>query len=82
MAGATASWIVELMPAEKVTVIAPRGTSASTCSGSDGAAAASNSRAPKPAAAPTRIFGETRPRAPLASAPATDPTAIAAVSRA
>ena len=82
MAGATASCIVELTPAEKVTVIAPRGTRARTCSGSEGAAAASSSRAPKPVAAPTRIRGETRPRAPAASAPATEPTAIAAVSSA
>ena len=74
--------MVELMPAEKVTVIAPSGTSARTWSGSDGAAAASSSSAPKPVAAPTRIRGETRPRAPEASAPATDPTAIAAVSSA
>ena len=82
MAGATASWIVELIPAEKVTVIAPRGMSASAWSGSDGAAAATSSRVPNPAAAPTRIRGETRPRAPAASAPATEPTAMAAVSSA
>jgi hypothetical protein len=82
MAGSTASCIVEFTPAEKVTLTAPSGTSAAICNGSEGATAAASSTTPKPVAATISSRGETRPRAPAASAPITDPAAIAAVSSA
>ena len=59
---------------------APSGTSAATCSSYDGATATSSSATPKPARRATSIRGPTRPRAPVASAPSTEPMPIAAVS--
>ena len=59
---------------------APSGTSASACSASVGATAASSSDVPNRAALPTSSAGVMRPRAPAASAPSTEPTPMTAVS--
>lgn len=72
----------EFTPAAKVTLAAPSGTRATACSAMLGAAAAASSDSPKSAAATTSSRGETVPRAPEASAPATEPTPIALVSSA
>ncbi len=71
---------MELIPAAKVTLTAPNGTNTASASGSDGAAAASSAQTPNAAAAPTSSRSLIRPRAPVVSAPATDPTAIATAS--
>ena len=80
MAGAASSCRVELTPAAKVTVAKPSGTRATRATGSVGAMAARRAKTPKPSAAPTSSRSLTRPRAPVASAPATDPIAIATAS--
>jgi len=80
IAGSTASWSEELTPAAKVTLAAPSGSSASTCSGRVGASATSSSASANAVAAATRRRGDTRPRALAASAPDTEPTPMAAVS--
>ena len=63
-----------------MTLTKPSGTSAASASGRLGAAAASRAKRPKPAAEPAISFSVTRPRAPVVSAPATEPTAIATAS--
>ena len=68
------------MPAAKVTLTAPSGTSAIISSGSVGAAAASRAKSPKATAEPAIRRSLTRPRAPVARAPATEPIAIATAS--
>lgn len=60
-----------------MTEASPSGTRAAIASGSEGAAAASSAKAPNPAAAATIVRSLTRPRAPVASAPITEPIAIA-----
>ena len=82
IAGSTASCSVEFTPAAKVTVTIPSGTSAAICSGSVGAAAAASISTPNAAAAHTSSRESTRPRAPAASAPSTEPTPIEVVSSA
>src|SRR3954469_10149264 len=72
----------EFTPAANVTLAAPSGTRAASSSGKLGATAASSMMAPNEQAATVRMRGLTRPRAPEASAPATEPTPIAAVSAA
>jgi hypothetical protein len=70
------------MPAAKVTLAAPVTISASTSSGSDGAAAAARLDTPNASAAAASSDGSIRSRTPAASAPETAPTAIAEVSAA
>ena len=82
MVGSTAICSAEFTPAANVTLAAPSGTSAAICSSSVGAAAASSIATPKARHEATSSRGDTRPRAPAASAPATEPTPIAAVSAA
>jgi hypothetical protein len=69
-----------LTPAANVTLERPSGTSAAIARPSVGAAAASSAEAPKPTAAATSRRSLTRPRAPVASAPITEPTAIETAS--
>jgi hypothetical protein len=78
--GSAASWSDEFTPAANVTLAAPSGTSATACHVSVGAMAASSSAPPNSAALSTISRGLTRPRAPVASAPSTEPTPITAVS--
>lgn len=80
--GGAASCRLELTPVAKVTLAAPRATSTATWTASVGAAAAASSATPNRVAATTSRRGDTRPRAPLSSAPATDPAPIALVSSA
>lgn len=68
------------MPAAKVTVEAPSGTSAASAKGRLGATAATSANRPKLAAAPTSSRSLTFPRAPVVSAPVMEPTAIATAS--
>lgn len=63
-----------------MTLESPSGTSAAIAQPSDGAAAASSAEAPKPIEATTSSRSLTRPRAPVASAPTTEPTAIETAS--
>jgi hypothetical protein len=79
MLGVTESWRAEFVPAANVTLAAPSGASTTSWSGSTGAAAASRVSAPKLAAARTSVREVTVPRAPAASAPITDPTAMVVV---
>lgn len=78
--GAAASWSVELTPAANITLAAPRGTSKAAATGSVGAAAATLATPPNANAAPVSIPGPIRERAPVTSAPATDPIPIATAS--
>lgn len=80
MSGAAASWSMELMPAAKATLAAPRGTSRATATGSVGAAAATSATAPNPRAATVTNLGPTYVRLAVASAPATEPAPIATAS--
>ncbi len=68
------------MPAAKVTLAKPSGARAIISSSSVGAAAATKALAPKASAAPTSSRSLTRPRAPVASDPQIEPTAIAIAS--
>ena len=77
IAGSAESWSEELMPAAKVTLAAPSGTSAIASSVRVGAPAAISAAAPKPNAAATSRPGPTRPRAPATRAPSTEPTPMA-----
>ena len=63
-----------------MTLESPSGTRAAIAQPRDGAAAASNAEVPNPIEATTRIRSLTRPRAPVASAPTTEPTAIETAS--
>ena len=80
IAGLASSWRVELIPAAKVTLTAPSGTSAAIAIGSVGAAAATSEVIPNAAEAPISSRSLTAPRAPVTSAPMTEPTAIATAS--
>ena len=71
---------MELTAAAKVTLTAPRGTSASSSSSSVGAAEATSAATPNSAAEPIMMRSLTLPRAPVASAPPTEPIAIATAS--
>lgn len=71
---------MELTPAAKLTLTAPSGTSAAIASASDGAAAASSAQVPNAAQEATSWRSLTRPRAPVASAPRIEPSAIAIAS--
>ncbi len=69
-----------MTPAANVTLAAPTGTRAIASRVSVGANAASPLKTPNAVAATTSSRGETLPRAPATSAPATEPTAIAVTS--
>ena len=75
MVGSTWICSAEFTPAAKVTDAAPNGISARICNSNVGAAAASSIEIPKASDDTTSSPGETRPRAPAASAPATEPDA-------
>jgi hypothetical protein len=77
MAGVAPSCRVELTPAANVTLANPSGASATISSARLGARAAARELAPKPIAAPTSRRSLMRPRAPVASAPEIEPTAMA-----
>lgn len=80
--GPAASCSDELTPAANVTLAAPVSASTAICTACVGAAAASSCAAPNTAALPTSRRAVTLPRQPEASAPAIDPTPIAAISAA
>ena len=69
-----------MIEAAKLTVKAPSGTSIAIASGRLGAAAASRARAPKPVAANSMKRRVIRSRAPVTSAPITEPSPIATAS--
>jgi hypothetical protein len=69
-----------LIPAANVTLAAPRGTRSAIATGRVGAAAAISASTPKPSAAPVTSLGPTCVRLAVASAPTTDPAAIATAS--
>ena len=80
MTGSTAICSALFTPAANVTDAAPSGIRAAICSGKVGAIAASSIEVPNSVEETTSSRGDTRPRAPAASAPATEPTPMAAVS--
>ena len=82
MAGAEASCSEEFTPAANVTLAAPSGTSSAICAARTGAPAAARVSAPKASEAPASSAGVTRPRAPAARAPSTEPMPMALVSAA
>ena len=69
-----------MTPAANVTLANPSGARATIAVGRVGAVAASSAKTPNPAAATISRRSLTRPRAPVVSAPATEPTAIATAS--
>ncbi len=80
IAGAVRNCSAELTPAANITLAPPSGISIATATGSVGVEAAKSAKSPKERAEPTMRRSLTAPRAPVARAPATEPTAIATAS--